>query len=184
MPTVRHLLIVEDSEQLAGTLRAALSSRAERITHAATLAAAREVLSSDPPDAVLLDYALPDGEAEALLPELRAVEPLPHLIAVSGSANPEQAFRLAQHGVRAFLSKPLDLARLEAIWTETLSRPPDLTAALRASVGGAPLHDVEEVVRGTLVDEAMARSGGSVRGAARLLGVSRQLLQQILRKRS
>jgi hypothetical protein len=32
------------------------------------------------------------------------------------------------------------------------------------------------------VNEALKRSGGSKRGAARLLGVSRQVLQHILRK--
>src|SRR5690606_34222664 len=159
MRTVRHLLIVEDSASLASTLRAALADRVERISHAGTLAAARERLESEPPDAVILDYSLPDGEAEELLPLLRTVEPLPHLIAISGTAKPEQGFRLAQHGVRAFLAKPLDLARLEEVWAETLARPPDLTPALRASLGVAPLHAVEEVVRSTLVDEAMARSG-------------------------
>jgi hypothetical protein len=43
------------------------------------------------------------------------------------------------------------------------------------------IHDVEELARGTMVREALARSQGSRTGAARLLRVSRQLLQHILR---
>jgi DNA-binding NtrC family response regulator len=180
---VQHLLIVEDSSGLARVLEDALRSRAERISHAPTLAAARHVLRSDPPDAVIMDVSLPDGSSDGLLEELRAVEPLPHVIAISGTATAEQAFRLAHGGVRAFVPKPLDLARLEKTWTETLSRPPDLVPALRASAGQVPLHRLEDVVRDTLVDEAMARSRGSVRGAAKLLKISRQLLQHILNAR-
>ncbi len=180
---VRHLLLVEDSASLARVLEDALRSRAERITHVPTLAGARQVLRDAPPDAVILDVSLPDGTSDTLLEDLRAVEPLPHVIAISGSATAEQAFRLAAGGVRAFVPKPLDLARLEAVWSETLSRPPDLVLALRASTGQVPLHDLESVVRDTLVDEALAKSEGSVRGAAKLLRISRQLLQHILNAR-
>lgn len=180
---VRHLLLVEDSESLACVLEDALRPHAEHITHAPTLAAARGVLRDHPPDAVIMDVSLPDGTSDALLEDLHAVEPLPHVIAISGSATAEQAFRLAAGGVRAFVPKPLDLAQLEAVWTETLSRPPDLVHALRASAGQVPLHQLEGIVRATLVDEALAKSRGSVRGAAKLLRISRQLLQHILNSR-
>ncbi|MCP3135962.1 response regulator [Pyxidicoccus xibeiensis] len=183
MERVRHLLLVEDSESLARVLEDALRSRAERISHAPTLASARQLLRDEPPDAVILDVSLPDGTSDSLLVDLQAVEPLPHVIAISGSATAEQAFRLAAGGVRAFVPKPLDLARLEAVWQETLSRPPDLIHALRASTGQVPLRDLESVVRATLVDEALAKSQGSVRGAAKLLRISRQLLQHILNAR-
>jgi len=165
---------------LARAIEDALRARFERCTHAASLAAARHALRSDPPDAVILDVCLPDGASVELLDALYDVEPLPHVIAISGTATAEQAFQLAQGGVRAFLPKPLDLARLEAVWLETLLRPPDLASALRASAGRVPLHDFESFVRDTLVDEALAKSEGSIRGAAKLLHISRQLLQHIL----
>ncbi|NTX03811.1 response regulator [Myxococcus sp. CA051A] len=183
MAMVQHLLLIEDSVSLARVLEDVLQSRAERITHVTTLAAAREVLRTQPPDAVLLDVSLPDGTSDSLLDDLLAVEPLPYVIAISGSATAEQAFRLAASGVRAFVPKPLDLARLEAVWTQTLSGPPELGPALRASAGKVPLHHFESLVRDTLVDEALAKSGGSVRGAAKLLQISRQLLQHILNAR-
>jgi two-component system, response regulator RegA len=180
---VRHLLLVEDSERLAAVLEEALRPHAERVTHVTTLAAARTVLREAPPDAVLLDVSLPDGTSDTLLEALQAVKPLPHVIAISGNATAEQAFRLAAGGVRAFVPKPLDLERLEAVWRETLARPPDLVHALRSSAGRVPLHELEGVVRDTLVDEALASTQGSVRGAAKLLRISRQLLQHILNAR-
>jgi hypothetical protein len=48
----------------------------------------------------------------------------------------------------------------------------------------ASLEQIEEGVRDVLVDEALARSRGSKHGAARLLEITRQRLQHILRKRS
>ncbi|MCP3062279.1 response regulator [Myxococcus sp. K38C18041901] len=183
MAMVQHLLLVEDSVSLARVLEEALAPRAHRITHVTTLAQAREALRTQPPDAVLLDVSLPDGTSDALLEDLLAVEPLPYVIAISGSATAEQAFRLAAGGVRAFVPKPLDLARLEDVWTRTLASPPELVPVLRASAGKVPLHHFEDLVRDTLVDEALARAKGSVRGAARLLHISRQLLQHILNAR-
>lgn len=152
------------------------------MTVASDLATARRVIAGDPPSVVILDVALPDGDSLSLLPLLRVARPQPPVIAMSGSASPDQGFRLAEAGVRAFLPKPIDLTSLEAAWNRALSRAPDLTPHLRAQVGSVPLHDLEEQVRHTVVEEALARTTGSVRGAARLLGISRQLLQQILRK--
>lgn len=57
----------------------------------------------------------------------------------------------------------------------------DLTAVLRATVGARPLAEVEQAARRVMVMEALARTGGSKTAAAKLLQISRQLLQHILR---
>ena len=43
------------------------------------------------------------------------------------------------------------------------------------------MTDVESSVREAMVGEALARAKGRVRGAARLLQISRQLLQYVVR---
>ncbi|MBK7861855.1 MAG: hypothetical protein IPJ65_25220 [Archangiaceae bacterium] len=68
------------------------------------------------------------------------------------------------------------------VWRETLERPPDLTPHLRAAVGHLPLHQLEEQVRQTMVGEALGATQGSRSGAAKLLRISRQLLQHILKR--
>lgn len=184
MDPVGTLLIVEDTASLAETLRQALAPRAHQVRVANTLRAAREAIAASPPDAVLLDVNLPDGSALELMEDLRALTPWPHVIAMSGSASPEEAFRLAQAGVRAFVPKPVQLDRLEEVWNQTLQHPPSLLPLVRASVGKVPLRDLEEQVREAMVDEALARAQGSRRGAAKMLDVSRQVLQHILKRRS
>jgi transcriptional regulator with PAS, ATPase and Fis domain len=63
-----------------------------------------------------------------------------------------------------------------------MSEPPDLAPHLKSAVGLVPIKSVEQTVRSTMVSEALARGGGSRRAAARVLSISRQLLQHILRK--
>lgn len=134
------------------------------------------------PPMVLLDFSLPDGTAEDLLAELAALQPLPALIAMSGTASSDEAFRIAQAGVSAYLSKPFDLAALDAAWHQALHDAPDLALWARRAVGKLPLRVVEDSVRQSMVGEALARTSGSRKGAARLLEVSRQLLQHVLKK--
>ncbi len=59
---------------------------------------------------------------------------------------------------------------------------PDLTPLLRAVVGRKSVHQVEEQVRATMVAEALARANGNLSSAARMLSISRQLLQHILKR--
>ena len=59
--------------------------------------------------------------------------------------------------------------------------PAELAAALRANVGERTLSEIERATRHIMVMEALARTGGSKTRAAKLLRVSRQLLQHILR---
>lgn len=58
---------------------------------------------------------------------------------------------------------------------------PELIAAIRGAVGSVGMRDLEIAVRREMVREALGRSGGNRRAAARMLGVSRQHLQHMLR---
>ncbi len=116
-----------------------------------------------------------------MLREAAELPAAPVVIAMSGVAGPSESFRLAQLGVRNYLTKPLRLETLEFAINEALQSAPDLTPHVRAQVGHVPVRELERHVRRTMVDEALARADGSRRGAARLLFVSRQLLQHMLR---
>ena len=114
---------------------------------------------------------------------LHGLRPFPLVIAMSGAASSEEAFRLAQKGVCAFLPKPFDLQQLGAVWERALSEPPPVEPWIRQAVGKLPLRALEDRVRETMLDEALARSRGSRKGAARLLEISRQLLQHMIKKK-
>jgi len=175
-------VVVDDDERLREALAEALSERGFDVRHAGSVAEARVLLREHPPDLLLLDVALPDGRASDVLSWVEKHCPTAQVVAMSGAAGPEESFGLAERGVRAYLTKPLRLDEVEAAVERALSSPADLTARLRSRVGMVPIRAVESDVRSTMVREALRREHGSRRGAARLLGISRQLLQHILRK--
>jgi DNA-binding response OmpR family regulator len=180
---VKCALIVEDDPPLAAALALFMRARAETVHVARTREEAERLMDAHVFDASLVDLALPDGSGVDLLERLWSQPAMPRVIVVSGSATPDTAFNLAQAGVRAFVPKPLALDALERAWEATLRRPPDLRPFVRASVGQVDLHTVEDVVRRSMTDEALAVAGSSRRRASSLLGISRQLLQHILRRR-
>ena len=183
MDRVGRVLIVEDDDALACALEAFASRRAASVQRAATKARALEILEAVDVDVLMLDIGLPDGSGDQLLGVLAQKPVFARVIAVSGSADPMTAFALAQAGVRRFVTKPLNLGELERAWEQALKEAPDLRPFIRACVGRRNLHELEGMVRDEMTAEAMAEGGGSRRKASSILGISRQLLQRILRQR-
>jgi two-component system phosphate regulon response regulator OmpR len=69
LPHVPHVLHIDTDSAAAQALALLLMPEA-RVTHAATLAAARELLQKELFSAVVLEPELPDGDAAELLPAL------------------------------------------------------------------------------------------------------------------
>lgn len=181
---LESVLVVDDDEHLLRSISGCLAARIPIVHCCATLEGARSWLRDHAPSLVILDVVLPDGKAHDLLVELRETRRMPYVISVSGAASAAQAFRLAELGVCGYLEKPFTPDQLWAKIVEVIAIPPNPERLARELVGSVPLPEVEGTVRYAMIDEAMGRAGGSKRGAARLLGVTRQMLQQILRRRS
>ncbi|MEY4512980.1 MAG: hypothetical protein RLZZ450_5102, partial [Pseudomonadota bacterium] len=76
-----------------------------------------------------------------------------------------------------------DLDRLAERIERALSEAPKLDALVAASVGRTPMRELQTEVRRVMVEQALAKAEGSRSGAARLLSVSRQAVQQMVRER-
>jgi DNA-binding NtrC family response regulator len=140
-------------------------------------------LLNENPDLLITDVALPDGDAFKLLEMAASRRPAPVAIAVSGQTSTEDAFRLAQLGCRAYLEKPFDTEKLAERVEKALTEAPNLGALVAASVGRTPMRELQTEVRRVMVEQALAKAEGSRSGAARLLSVSRQAVQQMVRER-
>ena len=180
---IERVLVVEDNRALLRSLQAALAETYSEVRACRSVAEAETAVAGWWPDLVLLDVVLPDGGADEVLNVLERRTPAPVVIAMSGAAEPSQSFLLGTRGVRAYMEKPLQIDRLQAVIRRALEAAPDLLPVLRQTVGHRPFADVQTEVRAVMLDEALARSRGSRRGAARLLSMSRQLLQYLLRQR-
>jgi DNA-binding NtrC family response regulator len=181
--TVERVLVVEDDHALLATLEHALRRRFADVHGCTTVAQAAELCGAWQPELLVIDYSLPDGDARAVLDLAGSRDPAPVVIAVSGTAEPIDTFELAHRGVRVFLPKPLTLDELDRALALALETAPSIEPHVRQVVGHRSLSEVSDEVRDVMIDEALAHANNSRRGAARLLGTSRQLLQYLLRRR-
>jgi len=176
----RRVLIVEDHAPLREAIGSLFRSSGAEVLEAGTEQGAIAMLSPAP-DLVICDVYLPDGSAFKVLEATLGISPEPVKIAMSGHASAEEAFKLAQLGVLAYLPKPFSLQEMSDTLERVLREPPDLDTLLRASVGQVPMRVLQQRVRSVMVGQALALARGSRSGAARLLDVSRQAVQQITR---
>lgn len=181
MANARKALVVDDDAGLAITIAEIIGEYACQVEVAASVRDAKRALLSFAPDLVILDFELPDGTGADVLGVLTQQCPVPAIISLTGKADSTDAFLLGQRGVRTFLRKPCSLSALRAAIEDVLLHVPDLTYPVRASVGKLPYAVIEDGVRRTMIREALARTSGSIRGAAKLLGISRQRLQYLLK---
>ena len=105
---VPRVLLIDKDGGTAKVLSALLTPEA-RVTHAATLAQAQQLLRSDLFALIIIDPALPDGNAASLMPLIVATPVLVHSVR-------EPAWR---DSVAAFLPKPWTSQR--TLWS-TISR--------------------------------------------------------------
>jgi DNA-binding response OmpR family regulator len=113
-----RILVVEDDVSLTLSLRLALSRAGHEPLIAHTLAHARRLMTELPPDLVLLDLGLPDGDGLDLLASWRAEQLYLPVIALTARVTPEDRVTGLHSGADDYVTKPFDLpellARIEA----------------------------------------------------------------------
>ena len=181
-PSLKRVLVVEDDRPLCSALAAVARGWGAEAWEAHTVADARALLSRDP-ELVIVDLWLDGESAIELVEQVAHHRPAPAILAISGRASPEESFRLGQLGVRGFLPKPLFKEQLVEKVVQALRQAPDVEPWISAHVGKTSLKDMQSSVRRVMIDQAIAKAHGSRSGAARLLRVTRQAIQQVLHRR-
>jgi len=115
---LRALFIDDNADFLSGVSEIATQEGFE-VVGARTLKEARELLASGPPDLVLLDLQLPDGDGIALLKEIKDSAGS-DVVMVSGAATVDSAIEALRLGALDYLTKPLDNRRFKAILAHVL----------------------------------------------------------------
>src|SRR6187549_996414 len=115
MGDLRHrMLLVEDHPETRTLLRRMLTLCGWQVTEAVSLSEGYERLDP-PPDCLLLDLELPDGDGVSLLRKVR-VEHLPTRVVVNtGTDDPTRLGAVKQLVPDALLMKPLDSMGLNTI---------------------------------------------------------------------
>ncbi|HEY8431647.1 MAG TPA: response regulator [Sandaracinaceae bacterium] len=177
------VLVVEDDPLVRRTLVRLMSGKGwkvretGRVDHALRALREEKIVSL-----VLLDVRLGDQSAVGVAAAAARKTPAPAVVAISGSATPEEAFELGRYGVRAFVPKVQLVAKLDQLLA-LAKRVPPLEPVVKAQVGARALKETQDTVRYVMLDEALALEQGSQAGAARRLGLTRQAVQQLMQRR-
>jgi DNA-binding NtrC family response regulator len=115
------ILIVEDEVRQRALLAEFLSGGGLKALTAGNCLEAEHICRTHRPDAVILDYALPDGTALDLLPRLRTIDPLLPVIILTGQGSIQRAVEAVKLGADQFLTKPADLSTLHVVLQRTLA---------------------------------------------------------------
>ncbi len=147
---------------------------------AADCRSARPLLNNSP-ELVVIDVASSElGAAVQLVEAARALPQAPVIVLMGNRADAVIVAQLILRGADAYLDKPLLPARLGRTVEAVSNGVEQCERMARQLVGRIGLKDAIQHLRGTMNTEALARTGGSRRAAADLLGVHRSYVQRLL----
>ena len=109
-----HALVVDDDPQSIEALTHFVSKEGFSVSHAGSLAEAREEMDRNPPDLALIDLELPDGSGVELIEELTEGFET-EVIMVTGHGSVDSAVEALKTGAVDYLTKPVDPPRLRKL---------------------------------------------------------------------
>jgi two-component system response regulator HydG len=114
-----RVLVVDDEFLIRWSIAEALEHAGHAVVQAEDAASAIRALNepSEPIDAVVLDYRLPDSDDLGLLANVRRLAPDAPVIMMTAYGSPEVVAGALRLGAYAVLSKPFDVQELERTLT-------------------------------------------------------------------
>lgn len=109
-----RVLLVEDTEDVAGAICASFARRGDAVDHAATLADAADCIAVQGYDVAILDIGLPDGCGNELLRAIRAADKRTPILMLTARCKIEERVFSLDEGADDYMVKPFDLRELHA----------------------------------------------------------------------
>jgi two-component system, OmpR family, response regulator RegX3 len=152
--TKRKILLIEDEESISDPLAAALERDGFSAVVAGTAAAGLENFRTRPPDLVLLDVMLPDGDGRDVLRQIRDTSRVPVIMLTARGEEMDRIIGL-ELGADDYVAKPFSaaelVARIRAVLRRTAAPAPMGTSVLEVGEVTVNLDTREVSVNGQLV---------------------------------
>jgi len=118
-----RVLVVDDELLIRWALREALEAKGYAVTEAADAASARRALDGQslPPDAVVLDYRLPDSNDLGLLAAIRHLAPAMPVIVMTAYGTTDMMKSALDLGAYRIVSKPFEVQQVVDLVTAALA---------------------------------------------------------------
>lgn len=106
-------LVVEDDREIRTLMQSSLGVEGFEVQTAVSISEASALLQHDPPNVVILDLGLPDGDGAKLVREIRRRSALP-IVVVSARHQEAQKIQVLDEGADDYLTKPFSIGELLA----------------------------------------------------------------------
>ncbi len=115
-----QILLIDDEADIRFGFVRYLSRAGYAVYEAGSLTQAREAVSGQRFDAILLDLNLPDGNGLDWIPELRELSPDVALVVITGEGDMPVAVEALRGGADHFLTKPVSMLDLDVFLRKSL----------------------------------------------------------------
>jgi DNA-binding response OmpR family regulator len=109
-----RLLLVEDTDDVAGAIAASFGRRGDAVDHVRTVAEAEEMVRVQVYDVVILDVMLPDGSGRDVLRFMREIGLPTHVMMLTAVSDVEDRIAALDGGADDYVVKPFDLREVQA----------------------------------------------------------------------
>jgi two-component system response regulator RegA len=171
----RHLLIVEDDDALASTLRRSFERRGWSVCRAIDVDTMHEQLRTHRPTHAVVDLKLANGcSGLACVQALHGHDPAMAIVVLTGYASIATAVEAIKLGARHYLAKPANTDDIEAAFARRQGDADvEVTERQTASIKTLEWERIHEV---------LAETGFNISETARRLGMHRRTLARKLEK--
>lgn len=170
----RQLLIVEDDDAFARTLKRSFERRDYDVHVAASPEAAEALLDAWRPGYAVVDLKLGNTSGLACVQMLRATDPAMRIVVLTGFASIATAVEAIKLGASYYLAKPSNTDDIEAAFERSEG---DVDAPLGARQSSIKTVEWEHI------HQTLVEAGFNISEAARRLGMHRRTLARKLEKR-
>jgi len=186
MNDTRSALVVDDERDIRELLVLTLGRMGLRISTAANLAEARELLASNPYDLCITDMRLPDGNGIELVTEIAQHYPRTPVAMITAFGSMDLAVEALKAGAFDFVSKPVDISVLRGLVkhalelnnTERAAPAPLAPEQAARLLGDSPSMDV---LRATIGKVARSQAPVYILGES---GVGKELVARTIHAQS
>jgi len=182
----RSALVVDDERDIRELLVLTLGRMGLRISTAANLAEARELLASNPYDLCITDMRLPDGNGIELVTEIAQHYPRTPVAMITAFGSMDLAVEALKAGAFDFVSKPVDISVLRGLVKHALElnnterpAPPPLTSDTTARLLGESA--AMDGLRATITKVARSQAPVYILGES---GVGKELVARTIHGQS
>jgi two-component system nitrogen regulation response regulator NtrX len=116
------VLCIDDEAGMRESLRKILEFEGHQFRGAANGEEGLQMVHADPPDLVFLDIKMPGMDGLEVLERLRAMQPMPPVVIMSGHGTIQTAVHATRLGAYEFIEKPLSADRIRLVTRNALAQ--------------------------------------------------------------